>query len=140
MARLILGILAGIVAAVATITIIELVSHILYPLPAGLRMDDQAQMSAYILGMPPGAHALVALAWFAGASDGGLVAALISRRHWTIWLIAALVVAAGLVNVMTYTHPLWLQFAALLAPLAGGLLASFVERRVRSAAGELHAR
>ena len=135
MGRLILGIFLGMVAAVATILVVELAAYFLYSPPDGLDMDSHEQMGAYIMGMPSGAHALVAFAWFAGAADGGLVAALVSRRHWTIWLIAALVIAAGLYNILTYSHPLLLQFAALLAPLLGGFVASLVDRK-RFAAGQ----
>jgi hypothetical protein len=131
MGRLIGGIIAGIVSAGVTIVIIELISHAIYPPPPGLDINNHEQVGAYIMGMPGGAHALVALAWLGGAADGGLVAALVSRRHWTIWLIAALVIAAAAYNLLTYTHPLALQFAAVVAPLLGALLASFVERKMR---------
>jgi hypothetical protein len=131
MGRLIGGIVAGIVAAFASVWIIDLIGHIFYPLPSDLSMRDFEAVGAYIQTMPAGALAIVLLAWFGGALDGGLVAALISRRHWTIWLIAAAVAAAGLVNVLMIPHPPLLQIGAVVAPLLGALAASLLLRRIQ---------
>jgi hypothetical protein len=128
MARLIGGIVAGIVAAFATVWIIDLVGHMLYPLPSDLNMRNFEEIGVYIQSMPTGALAFVLGAWFAGALAGGLVAALISERHWTVWLIAGLVAAAGLLNVLMIPHPVLLQIGAIAAPLLGGLVASQMAR------------
>ena len=130
MGRLIAGIVAGILSALVTIVAIEMIRQAVYPPPAGININSHRQMSAYILGMPVGAHALIAFAWFAGAADGGFVAALISRRYWTTWLIAVLTIGVAVANVAFYDHPLILQFAALGAPLLGGLVASILARRL----------
>jgi hypothetical protein len=132
MARIIGGIVLGILSAIVTIVLIEFVRQAIFPPPAGINMNSQAQMSAYIAALPAGAQAMVALAWFAGAADGGLVAALVSRRHWTIWLVACLVVAVAALNLFTFTHPPLLQLAALVAPLLGGLVASLCVRRMQA--------
>jgi hypothetical protein len=128
MARLIVGIVAGILAAFATVWIVDLAGHALYPLPSDLNIRDFEAVGAYIQSMPPGALAFVVVAWFAGALLGGLVAALVSERHWTVWLIAGLVAAAGLVNILMIPHPALLQIAAIAAPLLGGFVASQIAR------------
>ena len=128
MARLIGGIVAGILAAFAAVWIIDLVGHMIYPLPSDIAMRSFEEVGAYIQSMPPGALAFVLAAWFAGALVGGLVAALISERHWTVWLIAGLVAVAGLVNILMIPHPVLLQIGAIAAPLLGGLVASQITR------------
>jgi hypothetical protein len=128
MGRLIGGILAGIVAAFVTVWVIDLIGHTIYPVPTGLDIYDKAAVAAFIASLPVGAQVFVAFAWFAGALDGGLVAALIGRRRWTVWLIAALVACAGVLNVLMIPHPLLLQIAAVAAPLLGGLVASWIVR------------
>ncbi len=45
MGRLILGILAGLAAAVATIWVIEMAHHMLYPIPRDVRLSDTAGLS-----------------------------------------------------------------------------------------------
>lgn len=123
MVRLVLGIIAGIVAAVATIGGLNLVSHMLHPIPDGLRAENYAAIGAFIAAMPAWALAVIALAWFLGALVGGLAAGLVSRRSWTVWLIGLLIIAAAAVNVFNIPHPLVLQIAAFVAPLLGALLA-----------------
>ncbi len=128
MARLIGGIVAGILAAFATVWIVDLAGHMIYPVPSDLNMRDFEAVGGYIRSMPAGALAFVVVAWFAGALVGGLAAALISERRWTAWLIAALVALAGLVNILMIPHPVLLQIAAIVAPALGGFAASQVAR------------
>ena len=130
MGRMILGIALGIVVAFATVFAINLAGHQVYPLPSDLNMRDPEAVGAFIETMPPGALAIVVIAWFAGALDGGIVAALVSRRSWTVWPVAGLVAAAGVINVLMIPHPVLLQMGVVAAPLLGGLAASLVARKV----------
>lgn len=130
MARLILGIVAGMVAAFATVFAIDLAGHQIYPLPSDLNMRDPEAVGAFIETMPAGALAVVVIAWFAGALDGGVVASLIARRAWTVWPIAGAVALAGIVNVLMIPHPAALQIGAVVAPLLGGLAASLLARKM----------
>jgi hypothetical protein len=130
MGRLILGMAAGIVVAFATVFAIDLAGHQIYPLPSDLNMHDPEAVGTFIESMPAGALVLVVIAWFAGAFDGGVAAAAISRRGWTVWPVAGLVAAAGVVNVLIIPHPVVLQIGAVAAPLLGGLFASLVARRI----------
>ena len=135
MGRLILGLALGVLAAFATVFALDFAGHQIYPLPSGLDMDDYQAVSAYVSARPPGAVAFVFLAWFLGALDGGIVAAAISRRAWTVWPVAALVAAAGIATVLMITHPIVQQIGAVAAPLLGGFFASLAARRIVAASG-----
>lgn len=128
MGRLILGIVAGLVVAFATVFAIDLAGHQIYPLPSDLNLRDPEAVGAFIRTMPTGALALVLIAWFVGALDGGIVAALVSRRAWTVWVVAAFVAVAGIVNVLMIPHPVLLQIGAVVAPLLGGFVAGLIAR------------
>jgi hypothetical protein len=130
MVRVILGMIAGAVLAFATIFAIVLAGHQIYPLPSDLGMHDPEAVGAFIRTMPAGALALVLVAWFVGALDGGVAAVLISRRHWTVWPVAGLVAAAGIVHVLMIPHPVLLQIGAVVVPLLGGFAASLVSRSI----------
>src|SRR5215213_10770806 len=78
MAKAVFGIVAGIFVALATVFAIDLAGHQIYPLPSDLSMDDYGAVEAYVHARPAGASAFVLIAWFLGAADGGLVAALVS--------------------------------------------------------------
>ena len=129
MGRLILGIVAGALVAFATVFCLDLAGHQIYPLPSDLNMHDPEAVGAFIRTMPAGALAIVVVAWFVGALDGGIVAALIARRGWTVWPVAGLVAAAGVVNVLLIPHPVALQIGAVAAPLLGGFAASLVAHK-----------
>ena len=130
MGRTILGIGLGILVAFATVFAIDLAGHQLYPLPSDLDLHDPEAVGAFVRAMPAGASALVVIAWFVGALDGGVVAAAISRRAWTVWPVAAAVVTGGAVNVLMIPHPVMLQIAAVVAPLLGGLAASLIAHKI----------
>lgn len=132
MSRIILGLVAGAVAAFASVFLVETVGHSVYPVPADLSTGNEEQMAALIRSLPLGALAFVAAAWFLGALIGGGVAAVISRRRWAAWLIGGLVAAAAIVTIFMIPHPEWLQVSALIAPLLGGILAGHLAPRTQS--------
>lgn len=133
MGRLILGIVLGILAAFATVFTVDLIGHQIYPMPSDLNVRDPEAVGAYIRGMPSGALAVVVLAWVLGALVGGIVAAIVSRRVWTVWPVAGAVAVAGVVNVLMIPHPVILQICAVAAPLLGGLVAASVARALLAA-------
>jgi predicted MFS family arabinose efflux permease len=108
MLRIILGVVAGVLAVLLTVGAIEYLAHLLFPLPS-----DSAPI-------PAGIQLLVLLAYFLGALVGGVIAARISERSWTAWLIAALVAAGAVWSMFLIPHPQWMQVAAVIAPLLGG--------------------
>jgi hypothetical protein len=123
MGRTILGIVIGIVAAFAAIWVIEMVHHVVYPVPGGVRMTDTDGLARYIAGMSLAQMLFIAGGWFAGALAGGLVAAKIARRGAAAWAVAGLVALAAIGNILYVAHPLFLQVSAVVAPLLGGWLA-----------------
>lgn len=130
MGRTVLGIVAGILVALATVFAIDLVGHQIYPLPSDLNMDDYEAVGAYVQARPAGASAFVLIAWFLGAVAGGLVAALTSRRAWTVWPVAGVVASTGIVAVLMIPHPAIMQIGTVIAPLLGGLAASFIAHKM----------
>lgn len=130
MGRTVLGIAAGILVALATVFAIDLAGHQIYPLPSDLNMDDYEAVGAYVQARPAGASAFVLIAWFLGAVDGGLVAALTSRRAWTVWPVAGVVAATGIVAVLMIPHPALMQIGTVIVPLLGGFAASLIAHKV----------
>jgi hypothetical protein len=135
MVKVIAGVIAGIVAAFATVWGTDMVGHAIHPVPADLNVRDYEAVGAFIRTMPPLALAIVALAWFLGALVGGFVAGKITDRRWAVWLVAGLVAAAGVANVLMIPHPVLLQIAAVAAPLLGGFVASRILGRRRAGEG-----
>jgi hypothetical protein len=44
----------------------------------------------------------------------------LSLKVWAGWIIAGLILLGGVANIMMIPHPLWMQIAAVVAPLLGG--------------------
>jgi hypothetical protein len=140
MGKMVLGIVIGIVAAFATIWAIEMVHHLVYPVPSDVRMTDPAGLARYISGMSLAQMLFIAGGWFAGALVGGIVAAKIARRTAAVWAVAGLVALAGIGNILYVAHPLFLQVSAVVAPLLGGWLARRVAGDAPVAAAATEAR
>jgi hypothetical protein len=131
MGRTILGVIAGIVAAVAVIWGVEMLNHIIHPLPASLDINKREELGAYVTALPPLALALIAAAWFLGALVGGLVGAAVARRDTVIFIVGFIVLLAAVANILMIRHPAGLMFAAVAAPLLGAVAARMIHRRRR---------
>ena len=118
------GLVAGLITALAAIYVIWLIGLQLYPMQTEASLESLESQGAMIRSMPTGALAFVAAAWFGGAFIGGLTAVHISRRLWTGWLIAALVAMISIANIVMFPHPEWMQLAAIIVPVLGGLVAT----------------
>ena len=128
MARIIGGIVAGVVVGFAAIWLIELAGHSVYPVRSDVNYGNVEEMASLIRGMPAGAQAFVVGAWFGGALAGGGVANLIARRRWPAWPVAGMVAAASILNILMIPHPEWMQVGAVLAPVLGGLVATHLAK------------
>jgi len=126
MVRYIAGVAAGIAAAVATILAVEMLGHLIAPVPP----------ESDLRTLPVRAQLFVLAGWFLGALAGGTLAALIARRASPAWLVAALVAIGGVVMIFWLPHPELLQLASVVAPAAGGLIAGhFARQRFASSPG-----
>ncbi len=123
MPRIILGTLAGIVAAGLTVFAIESLGHLIFP-PPGIDLANPAALATIIDQLPVGALVAVMIAWMAGAFGGGAVAAKISRVPWTAWIVGAFMLAGGAWSMYVIPHPTWMQLALLPATLVPAWLAA----------------
>lgn len=120
MLRTILGIVAGVVLAFVVLIGLEMAGHAAMPPPAGLDPADPEDLKQMVASASATAKAWVVFAWFAAVVAGGWVARRLSRKGWAGWVIAGLIVLGGVANIMMIPHPLWMQIAAVAAPLLGG--------------------
>jgi hypothetical protein len=125
---LIAGIIAGILAAFATIWLLELVHHSLYPIPKSVSFNDTASLGEFTRTLVLPSQLFIAAGWLIGSAVGGAVAALIARRDSAILIVAGLVALAGLGNVLWLPHPLLLQIGSVVAPALGALIARALVR------------
>jgi hypothetical protein len=124
MLRLVLGTLAGILAAVLIVFAIESLGHVIFPPPPGVDLARPEAMASIIDRLPLGALAFVVLAWMAGAFGGGAIAARLTHRPWSAWIVGVVMLAGGLWSLIVIPHPLWMKLALLPATLLPSWVAS----------------
>jgi hypothetical protein len=105
---------AGLVAAVVVIAGMETLSSAVYPLPAGMDPYDREALAAHISQLPFGAFLFVLAAWGVGTSLGVWIATRLGpgRRAVHGYVVAGLVLAASVTNMIMLPHPLWFWAAA----------------------------
>lgn len=120
--RTFLGILVGLVVALAVQACSDFLGNTLYP--TGIRdMFNREQVTEAFANRPVGALLINVGGYFLAALIGGWLARRISGQGWTVWVPAGLMVLMALVIALAYPLPAWTQFASLVAPLIGGLIA-----------------
>ncbi|WP_421790028.1 hypothetical protein [Hyphobacterium sp.] len=123
MLKVILGLVAGAVASFVTIMLVQMIGHMIYPVPEGLDPMDPEQVAAMMDSLPVGALLAVIVAWGLGTFVGGTVAMLISKANWTAWAVAGLVLAMTALNLVLIPHPIWMIAAGPLAIAIAAFLA-----------------
>ena len=126
--KLAVGVVAGIVVAVACVFGVEMIGHSLYPPPPGLDLTKPEDMARLMEMVPAAALAFVAAAWFIGSLLGAWVANLIAKRSLAGWIVALAVIAAGVFTMTQIPHPAWLWACGILLPLLGAQLAQMLTR------------
>lgn len=123
MGKNLIGLAAGVAVAFATVLVVELIGHQIWPV-AGEAALKNPEAPVQATSMPTGALLVVALAWFLAGLLGGFTARRLSGRAHMAWAVAAIVAAAAIVTVFMIPHPFWMQIMAVAAPLIGGSLAA----------------
>jgi hypothetical protein len=124
--RIVLSLVFGVAAAMLIVTAVEWADAVLYPLPRDIDAIDSADpatLAMVVANMPLPAKIIVVAGWLFGALGGAWLALRISDRRWTGWVIVAVVIAGGVVNILSLPHPVWMQACAVLMPIVGGVIA-----------------
>ena len=114
------AIVIGVIVAIALITIVQLVSHGIYPPPTDTNFEDPEALAKLLADAPVGALLLVVASYVAGAFGGGLVAALIARAavEKYAYIVGGFVLAGTVLNFYQIPHPVWFAATAIVAVVA----------------------
>ncbi|MGH1342507.1 MAG: hypothetical protein ACRBN8_13185 [Nannocystales bacterium] len=111
MIRNVLAVFAGLAAGMATnMALVMLNAYVLFPMPAGIDMNDPVQMNAYIAPLPATAFILVLAAHLGQSFVGGWTAARLgaSRPMLLAMIIGVLSLVGGIMNMMQLELPTWM--------------------------------
>jgi len=130
MLRDILAGIAGVVIAVLIVFLADQLSHMIYPLPAGLDPSDTEDLRAYIATLPLAAFLMVMSGWVVATFVGAVVADRIGTAKAWIYptIVGGFMFAATTADLILIPHPHWFTAVSLAAILFSAWLAWIVAR------------
>lgn len=119
MLRSILAVFLGLVACSVTVGLVEALGMLVYPVPAGINIQEPAAMRAYVESRPFGALLFVLGAWLLASALGPLVASLVHRSKAAKLapVVGGIFTAIIGLNLISLPHPWWMFTLGLAAPL-----------------------
>ena len=126
--------IAGVVIAMLSVWLVQMVGHAVYPLPDGLDPKDMEAMKAYVETLPVGAFLFVIASYFVGTTAGTCAACAIGTmlpRVFAIF-IACLMLIGTAMNVAMIPHPTWFIVVAVIAIVIGAGLGTMCKRATAS--------
>jgi sorbitol-specific phosphotransferase system component IIBC len=132
-----LVLLAGVVAAVIVVTLMDTVTGRIYPLPAGTDPSNRESLQHAVAALPTAAFGLLLAGWVLAAAVGSYIAARFAAHARAIHglIVALFVLVATVANLGAIPHPLWLWPATIiLIPAAGWAATRLVTRPAAASA------
>ena len=126
-----LVLLAGVVAAVLVVGLMDALVGGLYSLPAGTDPNNPESMRQAVAALPTAAFLLLVVGWVLAAAVGSYIAARFATHAPPIhgMIVALFVLVATVSNLAKIPHPVWLWPATIiLIPAAGWAATRLVAR------------
>lgn len=127
--RKLLGILIGAAFAVAILAVIGWCGDQLYPPTLDIEIADPETLANVIAGKTMMEKILWVAPWLLGAFGGAWLALRISDWKWAGWIVAGLMMALAIADILDLSYPLWMQACAIILPLLGGWLAAKIHHK-----------
>ena len=125
MGRKILAVVVALIAAIATISIGQMLMGLVWKPPADF-MTDQAVQKAFVAGLPTEAFISLAVVYALGSFAGGFIVTKIARQVSSgitlPLIIGVLLTIAGALNFVSIPHPTWVAILCLLVYIPSALL------------------
>lgn len=120
------AVVGGVVLGVLLLMALEAWIAGVVPRSAGSDMAQSAAVSAWIAGWPRGLQVLWVMGWLLAGVAAGVLTAAASGNVSLAWISGALLTISAILNVTLVSHPDWMGWALVLAPLAGSWLGSLL--------------
>ena len=127
MLRRILAVVAGLVAAMAIIFVVEAVGRALFPLPTGMALNDPESMRDRMDMIPIGALASILVAWTLGALGGSYSVGRLGGAMLS-YVAGAVVLVWAAWMTMRMPHPIWFVLATPILIVGATVLGAWPSR------------
>jgi hypothetical protein len=124
MMRIVLAAIAGVVAMMLSVFVVESIGHTLFPPPPNMDVSNPEMLKALMPSLPFGALAFVILGWALGAFLGAVVASRITLKHQQKLAIGIgiVMIALSVTTMVMIPHPLWMIFLGVTLPVPSAWL------------------
>lgn len=121
--RTFLATLTGLIIGGIVIWILEILGHILFPLPFKVDPTNLEQLRNLMFQVPLGALIALAIAHFVGVAVGMTIAKFIDKGNtMPLYIIGGLFLLSTGINLMAIPHPVWFS----ILDVAGVLIVSLL--------------
>ena len=133
MIRKLAAAVVGVVVAILTIRLVEMLGHLVYPPPADFEFGEPEQVREFISTLPIGSILFVAAAWALGTFLGTLAGALVSGSRALPYatVVGGIVLAGAITMLLIIPHPWWFTIAAPVSIIIAAVLAVYLAPRLR---------
>lgn len=133
MIRKLAAAVAGVVVAILTIQLVEMLGHFVYPPPADFEFGEPEQVREFIASLPVGSILFVGAAWAGGTLLGSLAGALLSGSGALPYaiVVGGIVLAGAITMLLIIPHPWWFTIGAPASIILAALLAVYLAPRLR---------
>ena len=133
MIRKLAAAVVGVVVAILTIQLVEMLGHLVYPPPADFEFGEPEQIREFISALPIGSILFVGAAWALGTFLGTLAGALVSGSRALPYatVVGGIVLAGAITMLLIIPHPWWFTIAAPVSIIIAAVLAVYLARRLR---------
>jgi len=133
MIRKLAAAVVGVVVAILTIQLVEMLGHLVYPPPADFEFGEPEQVREFISTLPIGSILFVAAAWALGTFLGTLAGALVSGSRALPYatVVGGIVLAGTITMLLIIPHPWWFTIAAPVSIIIAAVLAVYLAPRLR---------
>jgi hypothetical protein len=131
--RSIVSVLAGILVGFIVVAGVEFANAALFPLPAGLDLEDTAAVKQALAHAPVASLILVIVGWCLSALLGAWVAARIAHASKVLhgMIVGIFLLGAAITDLLEFPHPLWFWICGLLIFLPASYIGSGLALRKR---------
>ena len=133
MIRKLLAAIVGVIVAIITIRVVEMIGHLVYPPPTDFEFGEPEEVREFISTLPVGSILFVGAAWAAGTFLGTLAGALLSKSSPLPYaiVVGGIVLAGAITMLIIIPHPWWCTIAAPISIVAAAFLAMYLAPGLR---------
>ncbi|MCW3104096.1 MAG: hypothetical protein JWO09_2536 [Bacteroidetes bacterium] len=109
MAKKILSTALGLIGGLFIIISLEVLGHVIYPMPAGMNLNDPEAINAYTSAAPSIVFILLVLSYALGSLVGGLIASAMApvNKMANAITVGGILMGLGAYNLFMIPHPVW---------------------------------